>query len=395
MLPEVLDGLITARILMGNARELCFSGDRHRASAGLVSLQDAFEMIGYCCLVQLKVDELRSIDKLSFDDLLGELKLAGHAVAHSGKLKAMNKQRVVVKHHAQMAEPKAAESYWTVANRSADQLLSNVIGRTLEEIEFTLLLDEGEPRRHFEQASQDINDGRYLDGLIEIRRAIFVAIENDYNVSGWRDAPRDGDKNALLRWSRGGWRAPAYARGAEWIKRTPQDLFDCIVIDEDDLLLQLLEAGVDPVEFKLLQHQTPRVIRTRTREWRTRLEISGNAWLEEAGSRRLLSLAVEIVYRLQTARSKKHPSQSRSWKMEALFDSPVYGRASRAAEPGYGQLISGKRYECIAATWGIEDENEEWAQISNRDDQDLVFGFVPLSALKRIEQAESSADELQ
>jgi hypothetical protein len=61
------------------ARQHCFVRDRHIASAGLVIVQDAFELVLYCCLLETGVDERCAIESFSFDQLIGELrKLATH-----------------------------------------------------------------------------------------------------------------------------------------------------------------------------------------------------------------------------------------------------------------------------------------------------------------------------
>jgi hypothetical protein len=57
MKSEVLDALLTARTLFDAARRQCAVRDRHIASAGLVVLQDAVELVFYACLIEMGVDE--------------------------------------------------------------------------------------------------------------------------------------------------------------------------------------------------------------------------------------------------------------------------------------------------------------------------------------------------
>jgi hypothetical protein len=108
---EVLNALLTARTLFDTARRQCLVRDRHLASAGLIVLQDAVELVLYACLVENGVNEAKALESFSFDQLIGELRSIGIKVVRSGTLKAMNKQRVLIKHHAQLAEPAAVQEY--------------------------------------------------------------------------------------------------------------------------------------------------------------------------------------------------------------------------------------------------------------------------------------------
>ncbi len=50
MLNKTVQTLITAKILLSKAHELCLSENKYNASAGLVILQDAIELIILTCL---------------------------------------------------------------------------------------------------------------------------------------------------------------------------------------------------------------------------------------------------------------------------------------------------------------------------------------------------------
>src|SRR5436305_1194227 len=77
MKSEVLNGLLTAKTLFDAARRLCMVRDRHMASAGLILLQDAVELVLYACLIERGIDETKSIESFTFDQLIGELRSMG------------------------------------------------------------------------------------------------------------------------------------------------------------------------------------------------------------------------------------------------------------------------------------------------------------------------------
>jgi len=116
MKPETLHSLITVRILRDEAKELIDSNDRHMCSAGLILLQDALEITFLALLIEKGIDDQKSLDRKSFDELIGELKKAGLEVPKTGTLKALNKQRVIVKHYGQLAEPVTVNTYADAAD---------------------------------------------------------------------------------------------------------------------------------------------------------------------------------------------------------------------------------------------------------------------------------------
>lgn len=109
MKDTTVHSLVIARTLLERAEPLCSSEDRYLASAGMVVLQDALEIVFYALLIELGVDEVKNLERKGFYDLVAELKSANVAISKSGTLKALNKQRVLSKHYAQVAEPTRLE----------------------------------------------------------------------------------------------------------------------------------------------------------------------------------------------------------------------------------------------------------------------------------------------
>jgi len=185
MKTSTIDSLITARTLYDEATGLVASGDRHMCSAGLVMLQDALEIVVLAILVERGVDEQKALESKGFDELLGELKIVGINVPKSGTLKALNKQRVITKHYGQLAEPATVQTYAEAAELAIDSIVSQVLGKDFREILLTDLMDGGEAREFLTQAATLIDEEHFFDGLIAIRKAIFVEIEHEYAINKW------------------------------------------------------------------------------------------------------------------------------------------------------------------------------------------------------------------
>lgn len=204
MKESTIHSLVIARTLLERAEPLCNSEDKYLASAGLVVLQDALEAVFFALLIEMGVDEAKNLERKSFDDLIGELKAANISVPKSGTLKALNKQRVLTKHYAQVAEPITVRTYLAAAHIAIDATTQKVLGRSIHDLFIADILSEGEAKSYLKTAEMAISEQRYLDALIETRKAIFVEFEDDYNIFGWRDYDGKSQEGLIASALRGG-----------------------------------------------------------------------------------------------------------------------------------------------------------------------------------------------
>jgi hypothetical protein len=214
MKETTVHSLVIARTLFEKAAGLCLADDRYLASAGLVLLQDALEMVFYALLIEKGIDESKNLESKSFDELIGELRKVGVQVPRSGTLKALNKQRVLTKHYAQVAEPATVRNYFEATEQALEVAVKSVMGKSITDIFLSDLLEEGEARGFLKEAEKLIEAQRFLEALIEIRKVIFVESENDYSVYGWRDHDRNTPWS-LAALGRGGLKAPFWTRNKE------------------------------------------------------------------------------------------------------------------------------------------------------------------------------------
>lgn len=68
---EVLQTLLTAKVLLNKAQELCLVKDKYTASSGLIILQNALKLILLAALIEKGVDEKKALESFSFDQLIG------------------------------------------------------------------------------------------------------------------------------------------------------------------------------------------------------------------------------------------------------------------------------------------------------------------------------------
>jgi hypothetical protein len=320
MKDATVHSMVIARTLLERAEPLCNSNDRYLASAGLVVLQDALEAVFYALLIEKGVDEATNLERKSFDELIGELKSAGVLVPKSGTLKALNKQRVLTKHYAQVAEPITVRTYYSAATIAIEATTGAVLGQSIRDLFIAAILAKGEAKEHLEAAEKAIAAKRFMDALIAIRKAVFVEFEDDYNVYGWRDYEEVQPPRSLLELAgRGGWRAPDWTRRKDRIERHVRVPTDYIQVDHQKLRLQAMELGIHTVELQNLQRLTPDVFRSkRDAGWSVTYDASfptNNA--TEANARYCLDRAVWMVLRKQ-----EHAGARREPAKEVPFDPP-------------------------------------------------------------------------
>jgi len=295
----------------------------------MVILQDALEIVFYALLIERGVDEEKNLERKGFDELVGELKMAGVMLPRSGTLKALNKQRVLTKHYAQVAEPLTVRTYLEAAQDAIDSAMKSVVGHSLSDLFIADLVKEGEAKTFLRAAEDAIRKGQFLDALIDTRKAIFVEFEESYNIYGWRDY--GGAKEGLLASAfRGGWRAPYWTRKRDWIDDNVHVPTDFIQIDLQDWRTQAMELGIHTGELQNLQRLTPAVFRAgRGAEWSVTYDAgfpANNA--TEANARYCLDRAVSIILKKQ-----EHAGVRREPAKELPFDPPpvyvgrvLYGR---------------------------------------------------------------------
>lgn len=319
MRETTVHSLAIARTLLERAEPLCVSDDRYLASAGLVILQDALETVFYALLIELGIDEEKNLERKSFDELIGELKAAEIPIAKSGTLKALNKQRVLTKHYAQVAEPVTVRSYLAAARFAIDAAMQKVLGRSLSELFIADLLKPGEARDFLKSAERAITERRYLESLTEIRKAIFVEFEESYNVYGWRDYDGKKPEGLLASVIRGGWDAPHWKRRKDWIDEHVQVPTDFIQIDHEKWRLGAMELGIHTIELDNLRRLTPAVFRRgRKSGWSVTYDATfANNNAIESNSRYCLDRAVSIILK-----KHEHANAKREPATDVQFDPP-------------------------------------------------------------------------
>jgi hypothetical protein len=320
MKESTLQTLITAKTLLEQSERDCVTGDRYRATAGLIVLQDAVELVFYAALVELGVDEVTAVEKLDFDQMIGSLGKAGIKVPKSGTLKAMNKLRVTAKHYGQVMEPTTVQGHMNAAKFAVDEVLFAVVGKPLREIFLTELVSPGEPRTYLETAAACLSQGNYFECLLATRKAFFLVFEKDYCIYSYSDVPSNAPPQGLLGLRHGGYKAPHWTRNAEWIRKNVESPMDYIQLDYDLWRMEAVECGINTQALANIRRLTPKVIRFHNDgEWLVQYPASYMAnCANHENAAMCLDLTIEVI-----RRDQEHIKAARTVSTDRPFDMPT------------------------------------------------------------------------
>ena len=379
MRESTIHALVVARTLLEQSDRLCSSEDRYIASAGLVVLQDALEAVLYALLLERGVDDEKNLERKSFDELIGELKAAGVVVPRSGSLKALNKQRVLVKHYAQLAEPAMVRSYYEAAQAAIASMTTEVLGQSLRDLFIADLLSKGEAKILLQTAELAIKERRYLDALIETRKAIFVEFEEEYNIYGWRDFDGKKQEGLLAAAGRGGWRAPSWTKNKEWIERHVKVPTDYVQIDFQNWRLQAMELGIHTVELQNIQRLTPDVFRSGPKAgWSVTYDASfGSSNATESNARYCLDRAVSIILKKhQHAQVRREPAEDIAFDPPPIYIGHTLHERPATDSPPVHSVQDGFTYSIKRIVGGFNPDESfyEVSAVSEKQSKKTLLG---------------------
>lgn len=333
MKEATLQTLITARALIEQAERHCGLGDRYLATAGLIVLQDAVELVFLAVLIERGLDEERAIEKFTFDEMISAISQLGIRIPKSGTLKAMNKLRVAAKHYGQVMEPITVQGHLNAAKVAIEAVLSSTVGKPLREVFLTELVGETSSRPFLDEAVSALAGGNYLGSLIATRKAFFLEFEQDYCIYGYRDTAA-GDRTAggLLGLFMPGRKAYYWTRDSKWIRENVMTPFDYVQINYETWRIDAMEWGINTQTLNNIRRLTPGVVQLeREGNWYVQLPAAyaaNSANRENAST--CLDQTIEVIRRKhEHIRAARTASQDKPYETppayvgQSLFERPA------------------------------------------------------------------------
>lgn len=334
MKSSTLNTLLVAKSILGETKYLVNSGDKYSCTAGIILLQDFVELVVLAVLDELDVDEQRSLESKSFDELLGELKKRKVPVIKSGTIKALNKQRVISKHYGQLSEPASVVNYYNVALKFVDTLLKHTVGSKLQDIFLTDVLNDGLVKELIKESLAQSEQDKYLESLVGLRKAFFLAYEYEYNVYRFRYLDEnDKGLHGVLNWfSSAGVKAHYGIRNKQWIEKNVRKPIDYVQINHEQLKTDCMEWGVSTVDIENFRRLTPEIVETESETWH--IEYTPNYVANELNKENFsfcLDILLDFLLKKQEFDlKKKFPKNEKSIPTPPIYvGKPVFEKPSQ------------------------------------------------------------------
>ena len=221
-----------------------------------------------------------------------------------------------------------------------------------------------------------IEERRFLDAMIASRKALFLAVEAEYDVRDW--AQRDPATLALLG-ALGQRKAPHHTRNKQWISDNVMQPTDYVQLDHDRVRLEMLEIGIDPEEFFNVWHLSPKVYFSPEHGWATTREPGHDLAATEENARYCLDIVVSILTNQATHNALRRSRQFQQWQARLLRDEPVRARAAADAELEGTTLLSGSIHQAQSIVDAL-DGSGEYVLLLELTDTSYLHGFIPRDA---------------
>ncbi len=369
---ETLQTLVLAKVMIEEAQPRCLSGDSYSASAGLMLLQDGVELVLIAILSERGFDT----EKLNYYQCIAKINDSGIEVPNDSVMKALNKQRVLIKHYGRLIEPVEAARMYNEVYTILDCILQDAIGKRIEDIFLSELISDSEAKKHLNIAFKCIDEGRFFDALVEIRKAIFLEIEKDYSIEAYQnEAPGGG-----LMFE--GYKAHWTNKNPKWIAEHVNSPLDFIQVDHDKMRMDCLEWGAATNDYWNIWRLTPRVFRSsKGGDWIIEHPIDKVRNATEEGAKFCLRLAIDLIYRKENhrrgARMIDH-GKGRSIRIKAKKPIPVYEKASRES-PEVCVIDIDRELDVVNRLVGLDDvENLYVVQNPTLKLGEWFFGYAIL-----------------
>lgn len=224
-------------------------------------LQDSVEafLIALADHVNAVINQNTNFDK--YFVLINE-KIAPRELPFKSKLLRLNRIRVDSKHYGIQPARDECDRLSVAVHEFFEEVSTTHLGSSFSTVSAVDLLEDGETKSLLLEAKADLEKGNMENCAINCRKAIFLEIEKDYDISAYKDGKPSG-----LGIFSGFTNAPYYAQNKDYIEKNVKDPTDYIVYDHSHIDQQLLTQGVDNTAFWNVWRLTPEVYKTKNGMW--------------------------------------------------------------------------------------------------------------------------------
>lgn len=367
---EVVRRICLARHLFELGKSsLNSSNDLYLFSAANL-MQDAVEafLLAVADFVEAGIDSNTFFDKYF---VLINKQIDPKELPFKNKLLRLNKIRVNSKHYGIMPARDECVRLAAFVREFFEEVSSSILKVNFSTVSTIDLLKDGETKDLLSEARKYLEDKNYGECSITCRKAIYLEILKDYNISEFQEEQEY--KGLLGPFSN----APFYTRNKEYIEKNIKDPTDFIVLDHSHLDQELLKYSVDNTTFWNIWRLTPEVFRTKDKEWVVKYDF-------DKLEREILKDKIEYIFNstidiIFSIHSKKESIKSRDYQsfyLELSQDEvPIFEKADSSSKvvgttpPGLTKI--GCEYRII----GLDGDGPYW-HIRHLGEKTFLYGFI-------------------
>jgi hypothetical protein len=307
-------------------------------------------------------------------DLINK-KIAPKELPYRSKLNQLNKLRVNSKHYGLQPDREECRRILLAVREFFDDTATELLGVNFGTVSLVDLLDAGESKDLLAKAEQDFNEGNYKECLVSCRKAIFLAIEQKYDIKPFED-PSAHDRFFPVFCE-----APFYARNKAYIDKNVKDPTDFIVLNYETVDQELMKNGVNTTSFWNVWRLTPRVYRAKGSDpWIIKYEFEKlNVDDLKQRAEYVLPTTIEIILAIQQSRQAMKTIGLRGLHAVKLKrdNVPVYTKADKTSSvfvftpKGMTEFFTSFRIEK-----GLDGDGPYWNVFNKGGEKLIVWGYV-------------------
>ena len=373
---ETIRRISLARHLFQLATSSLRSSNDLHLFAAVNLMQDAVEsfLIAIADHVGARIDPYMAFDKyfVNIDE-----RTKPKEVPFKTKLLRLNRMRVDAKHHGIQPARDECDRVSVSVREFFEEVSSSFLGVNFSTASALDLLEDGEVKRLLLQAKADRELGDLNGCSIGCRKAIYIGVEQRYNIVHFKDGEPKNNK-LLVALSN----APFYTKNKEYIDQNVKNPTEFIKLDHSKVDSDLLKQGVDPTAFWNIWRLTPEVFRTREKNWVVKYDFNKlDDQLTADQADYIFSTTVDIFLAIDThkkairLRSRDH-AHGRPCLNLAREGISVYFKADRTSE------IVGNTPSGMSQVWtdhkvtGLHGDGPYWFVISMEGEKPDFSGYI-------------------
>jgi hypothetical protein len=337
-------------------------------------LQDAVEafFLAIADYVNADIDSNTKYDK--YFVLINE-KISPKELPFKAKLLRLNRIRIDSKHYAIQPTKDELQKLSIAVRELFEEVCNSILQANFSTLSTIDLLKDGKPKSFLLEAKAELENGSYEKCSIACRKAIYLELEKDYDISFFREGAKPKNTLAGLLGPRS--KAPYFCQNNDYIVKHVRDPTDYIVYDHSSLDQELLKYSIDNTAFWNVWRLTPEVFLTEDDRWVVKYDF---AKLDEDVLKDkieyIFSTTIDIIYSIHVKRESIRTKDYRSFYLEIGNEEiPVYERADKASKV-VGITPKGiTKLDCDYYVEGLNDGDIYW-RISHHGEGVFLYGFI-------------------